>query len=343
LTICVLSQPRPPRARPPPEQLNYDCLADTALPGFQPTLDPTTVGNLYCPQSDTTYYVVARWILEFSRYYPRIVINAPVIGSAIAGPCLADESCQLSIVGREMLLAEYDTFVDAWGYQPFELPVSGGSYAALAYTDAMTVMVHPSNPLTKLSFAEFDAVFSTTRNRRYTTDITKWGQLGLTGEWENRDIHLVGVEIPNGFEYFLNRTMLLGGTWKSNILTRPTVFELATIVSQDPASMGYTGLAFLNATVRRLELSHNGGWPYNLDENYSAPDKADVCSRKYPLSRLIYLYTHKRPGQPLDPIVKEFMSFILSYEGQKAVQDDMIFLPLPTAVVMQLRQQMKKI
>jgi len=340
LTSHVLCQPRPPRERPPADQLNYDCLADLDLPEYQPTLDPNTSASLYCPQSDTTYYLVSRWILAFSKYYPRIVINAPVIGSGIAGPCLADNSCQLSIIAREVLLSELALFVNAWGYQPFEFPVAGGSYAALAFTDAMTVMVHPSNPLTKITFAEFDAVFSTTRNRRHITDITKWGQLGLTGEWENQDIRLYGAQIPNGFEYFLNRTFLLGGTWKTNIVTRPTVFELATLVSLDRYSMGYTGLAFINATVNKLALSVDGGWPYNLDESYVYPDKLDVCTRKYPLSRLIYLYTNKRPGQDLDPTIKEFLNFILSYEGQKAVEDDMIFLPLPMRVVTQLRAQL---
>jgi phosphate transport system substrate-binding protein len=283
---------------------------------------------------------VARWILAFSEYYPRIVLNAEIVGSGIAGPCLSNSSCQLSIIGREVLLAEEAQFVSAWGYKPFEFPVAGGSYAALAYTDGMTVMVHPSNPLTKISFSEFDAVFSTTRNRRYTSDITKWGQFGLTGDWVNQDIRLYGVQIPNGFELFINRTILLGGKWKPNIITRPTVFELATLVSQDPYSMGYTGLAFLNATVNKLHLSQDGGWAYNVNENYVFPDKLDLCTRKYPLSRLIYLYTHKKPGQPLDPVIKEFLNFILSYEGQKAVQDDMIFLPLPLRVVKQLRKQL---
>jgi len=342
LTTTVLSQPRPPRPRPTPDKLNYDCLADPALPRFTPTLSPNTVSNLYCPQSDTTYYLVVRWLIAFSEYYPRVVLNAPVDGSGIAGPCLSNSSCQLSIIGREMHISEEAQFVNAWGYRPLEFPIAGGSYAA-GFTDGLTVMVHPTNPLTKLSFSEFDAVYSTTRNRRYTSDITKWGQLGLTGVWENQDIRLYGVQIPSGFEFFLNRTVLLGGTWKPNIITRTTVHELATLVSQDPYSIGYTGLSYVNASVNKLQLSLDGGWAYNVNENYVYPDKLDVCTRRYPLSRLIYLYTNKKPGQPLDPVIKEFLNFILSYEGQKAVQDDMIFLPLPVGVVTQLRKQLMSI
>jgi len=337
----VSTQPRPPHERPPADQLNRDCLADLELPKFTPTLDHETQRTLYCPQSDTTYYVVSRWILGFTHYYPKIVFNCEVVGSGIAGPCLADNSCAFSIVGREMLLAEQDIFYSVYPYPPFEFPVAGGSYAALAFTDGMTFMVHPTNPLTSVTLAQLDAAFSTTRNRRYVTDITTWGQLGVTDDiWKDRPINLIGVQIPNGFEYFLNRTVLLGGKWKQNITTRPTVFELATLVSEDPNSLGYTGLSFLNATVKQLSLSEGGGWPYTSDENFVNWDKKNVCDRTFPLSRLIYLYANKKPGETLDPVIKEFLTYILSYEGQRAVQDDMIFLPLNAKVANELRKQL---
>jgi len=334
---------RPPRDRPPADQLNHECFADRNIPSFVPTLAPSTAKNLYCPQSDTTFYLVARWLIGFSSHYPDVVIDAPVIGSGIAGPCLADSSCELSIIAREMLLNELHTFKHAWGYQPLGVPVAGGSYAALAFTDAMTAIVHPANPLTQLSFAQFDAIFSVTRNRGYITDISTWGQLGLKGIWEDKPIHLVGVQIPNGFEYFLNMTILLGGTWKTNIETRPTVFELATIVSKDPYSMGYTGLAYLNATVTELALFNGGGWPFigsGEDKYFSPVSKQNICTRDYPLSRLIYLFTNKKPGEGLDPVVLEFLNYILSYEGQKAVEDDQIFYPLPFKVLMHMRREL---
>jgi len=168
-------------------------------------------------------------------------------------------------------------------------------------------------------------------------------QLGLTGDlYQGKPIHVIGVQIPNGFELFLNRTILLEGSWKSTIITRPTVFELATLVSLDPLAIGYTGLAFLNATVKLVALAHNGGWPYDDNEEvkYFLPLKHHVCKREYPLSRLIYLYANKAPGEKLNPVILEFLSYILSWEGQTAVQDDMIFLPLPVNTVLNIRAQL---
>jgi phosphate transport system substrate-binding protein len=284
-----------------------------------------------------------RWLAQFRQFYPNIDISAPVNGSGIAGPCLTAGYCNMSIITREILLSEEIPFINKWKYKPFEVPITGGSYAALAYTDGLVIMVHPSNPLSRLTLAQVDAIFSTTRHRGYLSDISTWDQLGLTGDlYQGKPIHVIGVQIPNGFELFLNRTILLEGSWKSTIITRPTVFELATLVSLDPLAIGYTGLAFLNATVKLLALAPNGGWPYSDhdDMRYFLPLKNDICRRDYPLSRLIYLYLNKAPGEKLDPVILEFLSYILSLEGQTAVQDDMIFLPLPVSTVLNMRAQL---
>ncbi|MEO6110838.1 MAG: substrate-binding domain-containing protein, partial [Nitrospiraceae bacterium] len=45
----------------------------------------------------------------------------------------------------------------------------------------------------------------------------------------------------------------------------------------------------------------------------------------YPLWRHLYLYVNKAPDKLLDPIVKEFIKFIYSKEGQKVVVKDGFF------------------
>ena len=57
-----------------------------------------------------------------------------------------------------------------------------------------------------------------------------------------------------------------------------------------------------------------------------------MLSRKYPLSRYLYVYANKAPGKALDPLVKEFAGFVLSKEGQEIVVKDGFF-PLTSAVV----------
>jgi len=47
-----------------------------------------------------------------------------------------------------------------------------------------------------------------------------------------------------------------------------------------------------------------------------------------------------KPGTEMNPLVKEFIRFVLSQEGQTEVMRDGKYLPLPAEVV---REQLKKL
>ncbi|MGH9644771.1 MAG: hypothetical protein ACRD3Q_20400, partial [Terriglobales bacterium] len=78
----------------------------------------------------------------------------------------------------------------------------------------------------------------------------------------------------------------------------------------------------------------------NDGEPYIQPTKDSYQDRTYPLTRSIYVYFNRIPGQPLDPKLKEFLKYILSSEGQQQVVNFGRYLPLPPDVV---REQLKKI
>jgi phosphate transport system substrate-binding protein len=94
-------------------------------------------------------------------------------------------------------------------------------------------------------------------------------------------------------------------------------------------SIGFAGFSYLPCApnIKTLALAEDEGRPY-----YKGSFE-EVLAQKYPLSRVVYLYVHRPPGQPLEPRVKEFLRFILSREGQQIVVDDGVFLPLPATVV----------
>ena len=70
---------------------------------------------------------------------------------------------------------------------------------------------------------------------------------------------------------------------------------------------------------------------------FYAPSYANVALATYPLSRLIYFNVNRAPGRPLDPALAAFLHFILSREGQQAVLDQAIYLPLRAAQAAQAR------
>jgi phosphate transport system substrate-binding protein len=174
-----------------------------------------------------------------------------------------------------------------------------------------------------LSLEQLDAVFSSSHLRGDRPAVT-WGQLGATGEWASRPVHVYGIKPWNGFEEFVRQRVLNAdgrrGEWRSDMHLDPTVFPLAQRVAADPDAIGFTGLAFVDAPVKVLAVGDGA--------NAVSPSYTEVALARYPLSRLIYANVNRHPGKALPPATEEFLRFILSRQGQEAVRQEGMYMPL---------------
>jgi phosphate transport system substrate-binding protein len=324
------------RPAPAPEVLQPTL--DPALPSFDPAYDSQQLtGNFRCAASDVLAVLSKNWIQQFQTYYPGVNISVdPPYAGSLGAVELNNGNLDCVFVSRELRPSDVQGFRDAFGYDPLSVPISGGSYRQFGFLDAVGFAVNPSNPVDHLSFDQLDAILSTT-HARGGQPTTTWGQLGLTGDWADKPIHIYGVQPWNGFEEFVRQRVLsVGGTrgeWRSAVATdatpadpqvhwESTVFKLAGDIADDPYALGYTGLAYIDQPVKVLALSEHTGDPP------VAPTYDDVATARYPLSRLTYLNMNKRPGAPLEPALAELTRFILSQQGQQVVRDQGIFLPL---------------
>jgi phosphate transport system substrate-binding protein len=57
-----------------------------------------------------------------------------------------------------------------------------------------------------------------------------------------------------------------------------------------------------------------------------------VHDRSYPLYTQQYFFLNRAPGKPVDPIVGEFLRYVLSQEGQDCIQREGRYLPLTADV-----------
>ena len=131
-------------------------------------------GNLNSIGSDTMNNLMTYWAEGFNKAYPNVKIQIEGKGSTTAPPSLISGTSQLGPMSRAMKPTEIDAFEKKYGYKPTEIKTS---------LDALAVYVNKDNPVKGLSFPQIDAIFSKTRKGAYKTDITTWGQLGLTGDW----------------------------------------------------------------------------------------------------------------------------------------------------------------
>ena len=324
LTVLNAQNLEKPAPRPNPPQ-PYRATVDPSIPAYRP-VDHLS-GALKGVESNTVTDLLQSWIDAFRKIYPGVTFQVDIGGSGQGGPRLTAGTADFAFISREMMGREVTPFIDKFDHPPLAIAVAGGSYADKAFTDCIVFIVNKDNPLNKISFDQLDAIYSATRNRGYKEPITTWGQLGLTGDWADKPIHPWGVEIPNGYDVFVNMRVLANGQWDKAVQGPHTVIPLSDIVAADKYAISYTGLAWdNNHNTKVLDLSVHDAGPYHkagFDE---------VAAQTYPLSRVIYIFLNRNPEKPIDPVLKEFIKYALSRQGQEAVVKDAIYTPLPAAI-----------
>ena len=61
------------------------------------------------------------------------------------------------------------------------------------------------------------------------------------------------------------------------------------------------------------------------------PSLENCLSGVYPMARFLYIYVNKKPNEPMDKLIHEFVKFVNSKEGQEVVVKDGYY-PMPAAV-----------
>jgi len=311
----------------------HNMKADPRLPVWKPgPVDVQPEEELHVVGADVMDEMTLGWVKMMRKAYPHLSVTMEARASGSGGPALTEGTAELAPVGRELLPAEEQAFVAKYGYKPTAIRVATGSVGSLGKTAASILMVDKSNPVSCLSLQQLDDIYSTTR-KRGGSDITSWGQVGARGEWANRPIHLYGLKAPNGIEWYFKIRVMEMGDYKTNIqFTKGKGFEHAFNVAADdmkehPGGLTYALLANVTPWTKVLALSENPGGKCVL------PTTQTVYDHSYPLSRFVYIYVNRKPGEKLLPKTKEFLKAVLSREGQDQVAADGVYLPLQPSVV----------
>jgi phosphate transport system substrate-binding protein len=269
-------------------------------------------GNLNAIGSDTLNNLMNLWAEAFQKHYPNVKIQNEGKGSSTAPPALIAGTAQLGPMSRTMKAEEIDAFEKRYGYKPTAIRVA---------VDGIAVFVNKDNPLTQLTMPQIDAIFSKTRKGGATDDVTTWGQVGLTGEWAGRPISMYGRNSASGTYGYFKEHALYKGDFKDMVKEQPGSAAVVQGITADRFGIGYSGIGYKTSDVKSLKLAAKEGGEFVADES------EQVYAGRYPLARFLYVYVNKAPGQPLSPLVREFLTFVLSREGQEIVIKDG-YLPL---------------
>lgn len=327
----------------------------TGLPGYA-AQTPNVHGVVRIHDSELTQHLVHLWQDRFLKLHPLVRYQEYTVPAWFNGLCAG--TADLAFAGRRAYRSELKAFESVYGYPVTEIIfATGGFNQRKGNTPGVIIFVHQNNPLTGLTLDQLDGILGAERSggwvgtawstavaRGPEKNLRTWGQLGLTGEWADQPISIFGLDATlSGWSGLIQQVVFKGGDkWN------PVIHEIvrggtevpadAQIVSGVAANRYAIGFSFMrvveqNLGVKPLALARETGGPF------VAPTVPSFWARSYPLVTSVYIYLNRPPGQPLPPRLREFLAFILSREGQQAVAEDGMYIPLnPEAAQAELRK-----
>ncbi len=264
--------------------LSFISCAEQVIPENQPS------GFIQVKGSDTLVNAAQGLAEEFMKQYPYIYTAITGGGSGVGIASLINKTCDIATASREMKKKEYE-LAQKEGVFPEEFTV--------AY-DGIAVIVHSNNSIKKLTLEQLRDI--------YTGKITSWKELG------GNDLRIVALsrEVNSGtYEYFKEAVIRMNDKTKKEEFAPKTLLlsssqAIVEEVSQNEAAIGYLGMGYLSERTAALALQ-------GKEKEFVLPDIQNVATRKYPLSRPLYIYTRKKP----EGIIKLFIDFALSADGQE--------------------------
>ncbi|MFH1824018.1 MAG: phosphate ABC transporter substrate-binding protein [Candidatus Firestonebacteria bacterium] len=243
--------------------------------------------------SDTIVNLVQVWTEEFAKLNPKVNIGITGGGSGTGFAALLNGTCDIAMASRsiedkEIILAKEKNI------KPTEFIVG---------LDGLAVIVHPDNPVSKLTIDEIRDIF--------IGNVKNWKDIGGL----DKVIVILSRESNSGTHMFFKEHILRRGNKKGTEEFSPTSLLMSssqTIVNevvQNPNAIGYVGMGYLSNYLKAIAIAK--------DKNkYIKPTIENVINMTYPISRPLYLYTHCEPFGD----IKDFIDFVLSNEGQKIVR-----------------------
>jgi len=265
--------------------------------------------------SDTMVNLVQAWSEKYMEKYPAEFIAVTGGGSGTGLSSLISKTCDIAMSSRNIKDKEIE-LAKKQGVTPFETKVA---------LDGLAVIVHPSNPVSKLTIEQLAKIF--------TGKIKNWKEVG----GKDSKIVLLSREVNSGTHVYFKEHVLRNNDPKSKEEFSPGALMLSSSqaiadeISQNPSTIGYYGMGYISKKQKALSIAKDSKSPY------FEPTLDNVVSNHYPISRPMFLYTNGNPQN----LIKKFMDYALSADGQKIVKETE-FVPIIVEVNAKVKQPKPK-
>lgn len=290
----------------------------------------------------------------FRQHHPEVRFENNLESTFVAMAGLYTGQADLAPMGRKATWDELQAYQRIRGAAPAQIVMAGGSYDVSGWTYALVPFVHKDNPIARLTIEQLDGIFGAERDggwkqndwdpaaaRGPEQNIRTWGQLGLAGEWADKPINVHAYNLNFHFPRAFAEIVFKGGyKWNetlneySNKVREDAGNEdfgklwvagdqMMDVLGGDRYGITYTSMLYRDKpNVKTVPLAMTAAGPYVF------PSLQTVQDRSYPLAREVYYYTHRPDGEKIEPLVAEYLRFVVSRQGQELVQKDGKYLPM---------------
>ncbi|HEY4047934.1 MAG TPA: substrate-binding domain-containing protein [Acidobacteriaceae bacterium] len=282
----------------------------------------------------------------FRKFQPRITLENGLLGNASAIGGLYTGAADIALMDRRIWAIELDGYQQVFNYDPAEISIATGNLKTAGHAPALVIFVAEANPIKGFTITQLDAIFGAD-HRRGSRNINTWGELGLTGEWASQPIIPYGYNIARKESQAFEKTVLKGSQkWNCNFrgfsdekrapIGSPRAGQrILDELAKDPSGIAFSTMEYSSPGVRPVGISQQDAGPFVM------PTVESLQARTYPLVQTVSIFFNHPPGKPIDPKVQEFLTFLLSREGQGVIAADGGYLPLTGDVAQQERAKIQ--
>jgi phosphate transport system substrate-binding protein len=304
---------------------------DPALPAYAPKPVAVPPGASYVDASGAIAIVgyndmrdlLSDLDARFVAAHPGFRFALDLRGTRTAPAALMSGRSAFAPMGAEFSDADLAAFRRTVGRDPIPVRIAHAAVSPRAKSGPVVIIVHPSNPLARLTTAQVRRLFTVPAGE---PPLQRWSELESAQPGRPDPIRPVGLAATTALAVFMMRHHWGDRPFAAGYVGYAESAEVVRRVAADPAAVGFAGLNLVDATVRVVPIAST------KNGSASAASADDIIHGRYPYDRFLYLYLRAAPGATPDPFVAEYLQLALSREGQSAVAaSPQGYLPLTAA------------
>ena len=246
--------------------------------------------------SNTVTPLSSVWAEDYMEANPDVSIAVSGPGSGVGIAALIDGTTDICQASRKIKNSEVDQAQDN-GVNPYEIQVA---------TDALSVVVHPDNPVSELTIEQLSDI--------YTNKVTNWQEVG----GNNAPIVAIARDTNSGTHvFFKEHVVQMSGLpsedtsleYGNQVLFLPSTKEGVNEVAKNVNAIFYPGLGYVTDDVKPLGVKRTG------EDTAVYPSVETALDGTYPIARPLLYYTDGAPTG----VIKDYIDYCLSAEGQEKV------------------------